>query len=81
MKHGGSIHKRVMYYAQQEKEVLYCDLNIKDTGYTERQAEKSREKYGSNLISERHRHRYEFNSDFLPEFEKAGWNRINGAPQ
>ena len=44
MKHGGSIHKRVMYYAQQEKEVLYCDLNIKDTGYTERQAEKSREK-------------------------------------
>lgn len=53
MKHGGSIHKRVMYYAQQEKEVLYCDLNIKDTGYTERQAEKSREKYGSNLISGR----------------------------
>ena len=28
-------------------------LNIKDTGYTERQAEKSREKYGSNLISGR----------------------------
>ena len=53
MKHGGSIHKRVMYYAQHEKEVLYCDLNIKDTGYTERQAEKSREKYGSNLISGR----------------------------
>lgn len=53
MKHGGSIHKRVVYYAQQEKEVLYCDLNIKDTGYTERQAEKSREKYGSNLISGR----------------------------
>ncbi|RQP11859.1 MAG: CTP synthase [Chryseobacterium sp.] len=28
--------------------------------------------YGSRSISERHRHRYEFNSDFLPEFEKNG---------
>ncbi len=28
--------------------------------------------YGSDIISERHRHRYEFNSDYLSEFEKAG---------
>lgn len=28
--------------------------------------------YGSNLIQERHRHRYEFNNDFLAEFEKNG---------
>lgn len=28
--------------------------------------------YGSNLISERHRHRYEFNNDFLAEYEQNG---------
>lgn len=28
--------------------------------------------YGSGLIKERHRHRYEFNNDFLPEFESKG---------
>ncbi|MFI5124938.1 MAG: CTP synthase [Chitinophagales bacterium] len=28
--------------------------------------------YGKALISERHRHRYEFNNDFLQQFEQAG---------
>lgn len=28
--------------------------------------------YGSTTISERHRHRYEFNSQFLADFERAG---------
>ena len=28
--------------------------------------------YGSELISERHRHRYEFNNDFRTELENAG---------
>jgi len=28
--------------------------------------------YGKNIISERHRHRYEFNNDFKEQFEKAG---------
>ncbi|MCQ2194829.1 MAG: CTP synthase [Paludibacteraceae bacterium] len=28
--------------------------------------------YGANAISERHRHRYEFNNDYLAEFEKNG---------
>ena len=28
--------------------------------------------YGRNLISERHRHRYEFNNDYLARFEAAG---------
>ena len=30
------------------------------------------EAYGEELISERHRHRYEFNSEFLSQFEAAG---------
>ncbi len=28
--------------------------------------------YARNMISERHRHRYEFNNDYLDQFEKAG---------
>ncbi len=28
--------------------------------------------YGKTKISERHRHRYEFNNDYLPAYEKAG---------
>lgn len=28
--------------------------------------------YGKNKISERHRHRYEFNNEFLEQYEKAG---------
>jgi CTP synthase len=28
--------------------------------------------YGKKLISERHRHRYEFNNDFREQLEKAG---------
>jgi CTP synthase len=28
--------------------------------------------YSANIISERHRHRYEFNNSYLSEFEKAG---------
>ena len=37
--------------------------------------------YGSELISERHRHRYEFNSNFLPDFEKAGMVASGQNPQ
>jgi CTP synthase len=29
--------------------------------------------YGATLISERHRHRWEFNNQYLPDFEKAGF--------
>ncbi len=32
----------------------------------------AREAYGQALIRERHRHRYEFNNDYLEQFEKAG---------
>ncbi|HNM14229.1 MAG TPA: gamma-glutamyl-gamma-aminobutyrate hydrolase family protein, partial [bacterium] len=33
---------------------------------------KARSAYGSDLISERHRHRFEFNNRFIPDFEKKG---------
>jgi CTP synthase len=33
---------------------------------------KAYEAYGEELISERHRHRYEFNEKYLAQFEAAG---------
>ncbi len=36
--------------------------------------------YGSDHIKERHRHRYEFNSDFKEEFEKAGMQCVGTNP-
>ncbi|MBO7317714.1 MAG: CTP synthase, partial [Bacteroidales bacterium] len=36
--------------------------------------------YGSTRISERHRHRFEFNSDFREAFEKAGMKCVGTNP-
>lgn len=37
-----------------------------------RQGSKVAEAYGTELIRERHRHRYEFNNEYIDRFEKAG---------
>ncbi|WP_188809931.1 CTP synthase [Hymenobacter cavernae] len=37
-----------------------------------RKGSKAAKAYGRNQISERHRHRYEFNNDYLAQFEEAG---------
>ena len=36
--------------------------------------------YGKTKISERHRHRYEFNNNFLAQFEKAGMKAVGFNP-
>lgn len=42
---------------------------------------KAREAYGKELIEERHRHRYEFNNDYLEQFEKAGMKAVGINPE
>jgi len=37
--------------------------------------------YGSNLVQERHRHRYEFNNDYLDQFEANGMKAVGKNPQ
>jgi CTP synthase len=37
--------------------------------------------YGSRLIHERHRHRYEFNNEYLESFEKAGLRAVGKNPK
>lgn len=36
--------------------------------------------YGTDLVYERHRHRYEFNNDYLPSFEDAGMKATGKNP-
>ncbi|MBR4198133.1 MAG: CTP synthase [Bacteroidales bacterium] len=36
--------------------------------------------YGKELISERHRHRYEFNNEYLEQFQKAGMKAVGVNP-
>ncbi len=50
MKPKHSIHQRVFSYAHTEPEALYRDFHISEDGYDEEQVEKSREKYGSNML-------------------------------
>ena len=45
-----------------------------------KQPSKLYDAYGSGLIHERHRHRYEFNNEFLAEFEKAGMKAVGINP-
>lgn len=48
-----------------------CELDKKSNCY---------EAYKSEMISERHRHRYEFNNDYLEAFEKAGMKSTGKNP-
>jgi CTP synthase len=41
---------------------------------------KSSQAYGKQLISERHRHRYEFNNKFLKDFESQGMMAVGLNP-
>jgi len=63
--------------------------NVTDKGGTMRlgaydcslvQGSKSFESYGKELISERHRHRYEFNNDYLAAYEAGGMKAAGTNP-
>lgn len=53
MNSGNSVHERVQKYACTPEYVLFKELDISKDGYDEQQAEKSREKYGRNILSQR----------------------------
>ena len=53
MNSGNSVHERVQKYACAPEDVLFKELDISKDGYDEQQAEKSREKYGRNILSQR----------------------------
>ena len=45
-----------------------------------REGSRTLETYGQKTISERHRHRYEFNNQFTSEFENAGMQCVGTNP-
>lgn len=53
MKKGHAIHRRVLTYACMSKDALYRDFQINDHGYDDEQTEKSRARYGKNVLSGR----------------------------
>jgi Mg2+-importing ATPase len=48
-----TIHRRVLEYAYMDTDALYRDFHIPEQGYDEEQAEESRQRYGSNVLSGR----------------------------
>lgn len=48
-----------------------CEIDVSSKAY---------EVYGKQYISERHRHRWEFNNSFLPQFESAGMKAVGKNP-
>ncbi len=46
-----------------------------------REGSRAREAYGQDVISERHRHRYELNSRYIDEMEAAGMQCVGHNPQ
>ncbi len=49
-----------------------CEIDVHSKAY---------EVYGKQFISERHRHRWEFNNSFLAQFEKAGMKAVGKNPE
>jgi CTP synthase len=45
-----------------------------------KEGSKAAEAYGSTHVSERHRHRFEFNDDFRSRFEQAGMQCVGENP-
>ncbi len=57
-----------------QKDVLNLGASMRLGAYdcTLKEGSLAHEVYGKDVISERHRHRYEFNSEYREQFEKAG---------
>lgn len=59
---------------EEKKNLVYMGATLRLGGYECRLTEGCRvqQVYGKDLITERHRHRYELNNQFIEEYEKAG---------
>lgn len=64
----------VISLLEEQKKVRIMGATMRLGAYPCKLTPKSRamEAYGGKVVSERHRHRYEFNNEFLDSFKKAG---------
>lgn len=68
---------------EDQKNITNMGGTMRLGGYecTLRKGCKVREIYGKEVIRERHRHRYEFNNDFLAQYETAGMQCVGTNPE
>ena len=64
----------VIHYLPGQKEITRIGGTLRLGGYpcSIKENTNARNAYGESLVSERHRHRYEFNNEYMEELEKAG---------
>ena len=71
-------------------DLMESQKNLKNLGGTMRlgayacelqEGSKTREIYGKELIQERHRHRYEFNDEYLAQYEENGMKCVGRNPE
>ncbi len=67
---------------EEQKNITNMGGTMRLGGYecTLKEGSKAHEIYGTPVIRERHRHRYEFNSDYRAEYEKAGMMCVGTNP-
>ncbi len=68
---------------EEQKNITNMGGTMRLGGYecSVRDGSRSREIYGSAVIRERHRHRYEFNSDFIAQYEEKGMQCVGTNPE
>ena len=76
-----TLHPVVSMMEQQKKlSGLGGTMRLGATDCCLKSGSRIRNVYGCDVISERHRHRYEFNSDFIQEFERKGMQIVGQHP-
>ncbi len=80
---GGPSQHKVIDTMDDYKTLNTTGGTMRQGGYDCRLTKGSRahEIYGTDTIRERHRHRYEFNNDYLKEFEEAGMKCVGINPE
>lgn len=76
-------HHNVIDIMEEQKNITNMGGTMRLGGYecSVKDGSRSREIYGSAVIRERHRHRYEFNSDFIAQYEEKGMQCVGTNPE
>ena len=79
----GKTQHNVIDIMEEQKNITNMGGTMRLGGYecAVKSGSRSREIYGSEVIRERHRHRYEFNSDFIAQYEAKGMKCVGTNPE
>ena len=79
----GKTQHNVIDIMEEQKNITNMGGTMRLGGYecAVKSGSRSREIYGSEVIRERHRHRYEYNSDFIAQYEAKGMKCVGTNPE